>query len=105
MNPGEILNRAGFRAAGLQGRRTSQFIPVKIKATIHPDLDGGVVPEGHWQGRAIGSFLSRLPVISNVPAAIRRHEARSRRLLKQEPVHLPGASRVKRTAQRVRASA
>lgn len=102
MKPDQIVNRAGFRAAGLQGRRTSEFVPVKGKPTMHPDLDGGLVPDGRWRGKPIGSFLGRLPAISYAPAALRRYQAQAGRLLRQEPVRVPGATRDKRAEHRAR---
>jgi hypothetical protein len=97
------MNRPDFRADGLQGRKTSEFLPVTGKATMHPDLDGGLEPAGRWRGQAIGSFLSRFPTISYATAAARRRNGRSARLRSGLGVRFPGRSRLKRQAQRGRA--
>ena len=98
------MNRSDFRKGGLQGRKHSEFIPAKRKRTIHPDLGGGLVPEGEWKGLRRRSFLGGTPAISHVPTALRRASGRVLRGMRGEPVRRVGRNRIKRQNARARAA-
>jgi hypothetical protein len=104
------MNRAEFRAAGLQGRTwsTEVFEPVnwleRLKARLPKWLR--VQPRMRsvgWRGRRIGAFLSSAPLFSHRLAARREAHAKIERLVTNRPVRGPSRARRKRTEQRLRA--
>lgn len=107
-----MLNRAEFRAAGLQGRRTSTevFEPVnwfeRMKARLPAWIRSRFEPRmrsAGWRGRRIGAFLSLAPILSHRVAARREARDKIQRVVTNRPIRMRGRSRRKRTEQRLRA--
>lgn len=107
-----MLNRAAFRAAGLQGRQHSVevFEPVNWFERLKARLPAWVhlrprMRSVGWRGQRIGSFLPVLPFVSHRGASRREARAKIERVVTGHRVRRRGRTRRKRAEQRNRARA
>lgn len=105
------MNRAEFRAIGLQGRSTSVllFEPLnrweRFKSRLPEWLRRRFQPRMRatgWQGQPRGGFLSALPWLSHRSVERREVIAKAERMLSGQPTRLRGRTRYKRMLARNR---